>query len=70
MDEISWHGVLEHLVGEFWVILLTMEPLPRLRHWPTLSLNQLTRPQTLVSVQIGVFEGMGEDVGLTESYWS
>lgn len=26
MDEKSWHGVREHLVGEFWVILLTMEP--------------------------------------------
>lgn len=22
----SWHGVREHLVGEFWVILLTVEP--------------------------------------------
>lgn len=26
MDEKSWHGEREHLVGEFWVILLTMEP--------------------------------------------
>lgn len=26
MDEKSWHGVREHLVGEFWVILLTVEP--------------------------------------------
>lgn len=26
MDEKSWHGVREHLVGEFWVILLSMEP--------------------------------------------
>lgn len=26
MDEKSWHGVRGHLVGEFWVILLTMEP--------------------------------------------
>lgn len=26
MDEKSWHGVREHLVWEFWVILLTMEP--------------------------------------------
>lgn len=26
MDEKNWHGVREHLVGEFWVILLTMEP--------------------------------------------
>lgn len=26
MDEKSWHGVREHLIGEFWVILLTMEP--------------------------------------------
>lgn len=26
MDEKSWHGVREHLVGEVWVILLTMEP--------------------------------------------
>lgn len=32
----SWHGARErergHLTGEFWVILLTVEPLPRLRH--------------------------------------
>lgn len=26
MDKKSWHGVRVHLVGEFWVILLTMEP--------------------------------------------
>lgn len=26
MDEKSWHGLREHLVGEFWVILLTMKP--------------------------------------------
>lgn len=25
-DEKSWHGVREHLGGEFWVILLTMKP--------------------------------------------
>lgn len=26
IDEKNWHGVTKHLIGEFWVILLTMEP--------------------------------------------
>lgn len=26
IDEKNWHGVTEHLIGEFWVILLTTEP--------------------------------------------
>lgn len=26
IDEKNWHGVTEHLIGEFWVILLIMEP--------------------------------------------
>lgn len=26
IDEKNWHAATEHLIGEFWVILLTMEP--------------------------------------------
>lgn len=70
MDEKSWHGVPEHLVGEFWVILLTTEPPSQTKTLAHIESNQLTRPQTLVSVQTGVFKGMGEDVEAIESYWS
>lgn len=62
MDEKSWHGVREHLVGEFWVILLTMEPPSQ-----TNTLAQIESKSADKALDVDIcsnwcFEEMGEDL--------
>lgn len=62
MDEKSWHGVREYLVGEFWVILLCMEPPSQTK---TLAQIESTSADKAPDVDVcpnWCSEGMGENM--------
>lgn len=62
MDEKSWHGVREHLVGEFWVILLTMEPPSQTKILAQIESKSADKAPDVAICSSWCFEEMGEDL--------
>lgn len=62
MDEKSWHGVREHLVGEFWVILLAVEPPSQTETLAQIESKSADEAPDVAIRPNGCLEGMGEDV--------
>lgn len=61
MDERSWHGVREHLVGEFWVILLTMEPPSQTKTLVHIESKSADKGPDVDICSDWCFEEMGDD---------
>lgn len=61
MDEKSWHGVREHLVGEFWVILLTMEPPSQTKTVAQIESKSADKTLDVDICSNWCFEEMGKD---------
>lgn len=62
MDEKSWHGVREHLVGEFWVILLTMEPPSQTKTLAQIESKSADKALNVDICSNWCCEGTGEDL--------
>lgn len=61
MDEKSWHGVSEHLVGEFWVILLTVEPPSQTKTLVHIESKSVDKGPEVDIGSDWCFEKMGDD---------
>lgn len=61
MDEKSWHRVREHLIGEFWVILLTMEPPSQTRTLGHIESKSTDKGPDVDICSDWCFEEMGDD---------
>lgn len=66
MDEKSWHGVREHLVGEFWVILLTVEPPSQTKTLAQIESISADKAPDVDICTNWCFEVMGEDLELVK----